>query len=66
MTKPVCVVTGVGPDKGTGAEIACRFARGSYEVAMLARDAERLSELEAAGDSASGASGATTVTTAKR
>lgn len=46
MTKPVCLVTGVGPDKGTGAEIAGRFARGGYRVAMLARDADRLAALE--------------------
>ncbi|MGI9487252.1 MAG: SDR family NAD(P)-dependent oxidoreductase [Geminicoccaceae bacterium] len=46
MTKPVCLVTGVGPDKGTGAEIARRFAKGGYQVAMLARDAARLAELE--------------------
>lgn len=44
--KPVCLVTGVGPDKGTGAEIAKRFARGGYQVAMLARDAGRLAEHE--------------------
>ncbi len=48
MTKPVCLVTGVGPDKGTGAEIARRFAKGGYDVAMLARDAARLAELEGA------------------
>ena len=41
---PVAVVTGVGP--GTGAAIARRFARGGYAVAMLARNRERLSELE--------------------
>ena len=46
MTKPVCLVTGVGPDKGTGAEIARRFAKGGYQVAMLARDAARLAGLE--------------------
>lgn len=45
MTQPVCLVTGVGPDRGTGAEIARRFARGGYRVAMLARDAERLRAL---------------------
>lgn len=44
----VCLVTGVGPDKGTGAEIAARFAAGGYQTAMLARDADRLAELEAA------------------
>src|SRR5262245_52099235 len=40
----VAVVTGVGP--GTGAAIARRFAGGGYAVAMLARNRERLSELE--------------------
>lgn len=46
MTRPVCLVTGVGPEHGTGAEIARRFAEGGYNVAMLARDAERLGRLE--------------------
>lgn len=46
MTRPVCLVTGVGPEHGTGAEIARRFAGGGYNVAMLARDAERLGRLE--------------------
>jgi len=41
---PVAVVTGVGP--GTGTAIARRFARGGYAVAMLARNHERLSQLE--------------------
>lgn len=40
----VCVVAGVGP--GTGAALSRRFANGGYRVAMLARDAERLAELE--------------------
>jgi NAD(P)-dependent dehydrogenase (short-subunit alcohol dehydrogenase family) len=43
-TKPVAVVTGVGP--GTGAAIARRFANGGYAVAMLARNRERLNALE--------------------
>ncbi|MAE94748.1 MAG: short-chain dehydrogenase [Deltaproteobacteria bacterium] len=43
MSEKVCVVTGVGP--GTGAALARRFAAG-YRVAMLARDAERLTALE--------------------
>lgn len=43
----VCLVTGVGPEHGTGAEIARRFAEGGYRVAMLARDAERLDDLAA-------------------
>jgi NAD(P)-dependent dehydrogenase (short-subunit alcohol dehydrogenase family) len=42
--KPVCLITGVGP--GTGAALVRRFAQG-YRVAMLARTAERLAELEA-------------------
>ncbi len=46
MTRPVCLVTGVGPEHGTGAEIAKRFAEGGYNVAMLARDRERLVGLE--------------------
>ena len=46
MTKPVCLVTGVGPDKGTGAEITRRFANGGYRVAMIARDVERLADFE--------------------
>jgi NAD(P)-dependent dehydrogenase (short-subunit alcohol dehydrogenase family) len=43
-TRPVAVVTGVGP--GTGAAIARRFAHGGYAVAMLARNRERLNALE--------------------
>lgn len=46
MSDPVCLVTGVGPDKGTGAEIARRFAAGGYRTAMLARDAEKLAGFE--------------------
>lgn len=45
MTQPVCIVTGVGPEKGTGAEIARRFAEGGYHVAMLARNPENLKAL---------------------
>ena len=40
----VCVVAGVGP--GNGAALTRRFAAGGYQVAMLARSAERLAELE--------------------
>jgi NAD(P)-dependent dehydrogenase (short-subunit alcohol dehydrogenase family) len=43
-TKPLALVTGVGP--GTGAAVARRFAQGGYRVAMLARDADRLAALE--------------------
>jgi NAD(P)-dependent dehydrogenase (short-subunit alcohol dehydrogenase family) len=41
--KPLAVVTGVGP--GTGAAIVRRFQDGGYQVAMLARSAERLAGL---------------------
>jgi NAD(P)-dependent dehydrogenase (short-subunit alcohol dehydrogenase family) len=44
MTEPVCVISGVGP--GTGSSLVRQFARGGYRVAMLARNAERLSGLE--------------------
>ena len=44
MTKPVCVISGVGP--GTGTALVRRFAAGDYRIAMLARTAERLAELE--------------------
>lgn len=39
----IAVVSGVGP--GTGAAITRRFATGGYQVAMLARDGERLARL---------------------
>jgi NADP-dependent 3-hydroxy acid dehydrogenase YdfG len=42
-TKPLALVTGVGP--GTGASVARRFAAGGYRVAMLARDEGRLAAL---------------------
>ena len=45
MGKPVCIVSGVGPEHGTGAEIARRFSEGGYRVAMLARDAAKLDDL---------------------
>lgn len=41
--KPLAIVTGVGP--GTGAAIVRRFQAGGYQVAMLARSAERLAGL---------------------
>ena len=44
MTKPVCLITGVGD--GTGAALARRFAKGGYRVAMLARNRDRLRKLE--------------------
>ena len=45
MSKPVCLVTGVGPEGGTGAETARRFGEGGYRVAMLARNADNLDAL---------------------
>ena len=44
MTKPIALVSGVGP--GTGKAIVRRFASGGYRVAMLARNRERLDALE--------------------
>src|SRR5919201_2261944 len=43
MAEPVCVISGVGP--GTGSALVRRFAAGGYRIAMLARNAERLTEL---------------------
>jgi NAD(P)-dependent dehydrogenase (short-subunit alcohol dehydrogenase family) len=45
MSKPVCVVTGVGP--GNGASLSKAFAAAGYRVAMLARSEEHLREMEA-------------------
>ena len=42
----VCLVTGVGPDKGTGSEIARYFSENGYMVAMLARSSKNLQFLE--------------------
>ena len=50
-TAPICLLTGAGP--GTGAAIARRFAAGGYRVALLARNAARLSALAAGIDGAS-------------
>ena len=44
MKKPICLITGVGG--GTGATLAHRFANGGYQVAMLARNRDRLVALE--------------------
>ena len=44
MSRPVAVVTGVGP--GTGSAIARRLAAEGYAVAMLARNRERLAGFE--------------------
>ena len=42
--KLVCMITGVGD--GTGAYTARRFAKAGYHIAMVARDKNRLSNLE--------------------
>ena len=44
MTKPLCLIVGVGD--GTGAALVRRFAEGGYRVAMIARNRERLARLE--------------------
>ena len=44
MAGPVCLISGVGP--GTGAALSRRFAAGDYRVAMLARNQDRLTQLE--------------------
>ncbi|MFC4296175.1 SDR family NAD(P)-dependent oxidoreductase [Novosphingobium tardum] len=41
--KPLALVTGVGP--GTGAATVRRLSQGGYQVAMIARNADRLAEL---------------------
>lgn len=45
MTKPVCIITGVGP--GTGSALARRFSLGGYHVALLARSEKRIPKLQA-------------------
>lgn len=42
MSKPVCVVVGVGP--GDGAAFARKFASEGYDVALLARNRDHLKE----------------------
>jgi NAD(P)-dependent dehydrogenase (short-subunit alcohol dehydrogenase family) len=41
--KPLAIITGVGP--GTGAAMARRFHAGGYQVAMIARNGDRLGAL---------------------
>jgi short-subunit dehydrogenase len=45
MSRALALVTGVGP--GTGSAIARRLSAGGYDVAMLARNQERLATLQA-------------------
>lgn len=51
-TKPLCVVAGVGP--GNGLAFSRLFAAKGYQVAMLARDKDRLAEYEAGIEGARG------------
>src|SRR5439155_14645760 len=44
MTDRIALIAGVGG--ATGAALSRRFAQGGYRVAMIARNAERLAELE--------------------
>lgn len=46
MTKKIAVITGVGSSVGTGVALARRFTEGGYQVAMLARNADRLKKHE--------------------
>ena len=46
MNKKLCILTGVGPETGTGAEIARYFSENGYHVAMIARTEENLKYLE--------------------
>jgi len=48
MTRKIAVITGVGSSVGTGAALARRFSEGGYEIAMLARNADRLKKHEGA------------------
>lgn len=43
MSKPICLITGVGP--GTGHACVRRFSK-DYQVAMMARDGDRLASIE--------------------
>lgn len=45
MSKPVCLITGVGP--GTGSALARRFADGGYHVALIARSEKSTAKLTA-------------------
>ena len=43
ITKPVCLITGLG--EGTGGFTARQFAKAGYKIAMIARSSERLIKL---------------------
>jgi short-subunit dehydrogenase len=44
MTKPVCVITGVGP--GNGAAFARKFSTLGYQIALCSRNETYLNDLE--------------------
>ncbi|MEM7759595.1 MAG: SDR family NAD(P)-dependent oxidoreductase [Cyanobacteria bacterium P01_A01_bin.40] len=44
MSQSVCLITGVGA--GTGTALVRRFAQSNYQIAMLARNRDRLKKLE--------------------
>ncbi|MAH83753.1 MAG: short-chain dehydrogenase [Rhodospirillaceae bacterium TMED8] len=44
--RPICLITGVGPEYGTGAETAKCFSKEGYFVAMIARSKSNLLTLE--------------------
>ena len=46
MNRKLCILTGVGPETGTGAEIARYFSQNGYHVAMIARTEDNLKNLE--------------------
>ena len=52
MAGSVCLISGVGP--GTGAALSRRFTAGGYRVAMLARNQDRLTQLEKEIDGSTG------------
>ena len=53
MNKKLCILTGVGPETGTGAEIARYFSENGYHVAMIARTEKNLKYLETKYDNTS-------------
>lgn len=52
VAQKICVITGVGP--GTGSALARRFTKGGYRVALIARNEQRLRDLEAELEGAKG------------
>jgi short-subunit dehydrogenase len=50
MTKPSCVIVGVGP--GNGAALARRFSAGGYDIALVGRTREKLEAVAGSVDDA--------------